>query len=304
VARLAGLLRSRRPGVVLAKVDYANIITALADRISGRATPLILGEESVQSAALARASHPELRRTALRWAYRRAATVTAPSPGVVADLITELALEDAGFSVIPNMIDVAAIERAAVEPARHAFSASPLPLLVAAGRLEPGKGQADLLAALERTRPANLLVLGSGADLEGLRRRAGELGVAERVAFTGYVANPHALISQADVFVSPSHSESFGNVIIEAMAAGAPVVSTRVPYGPETIITDGETGRFAQPRAPADLAAQVETLLADAAGARAMAGRARAAVRRYDVAVVVPQYEELLERRGRPRRGG
>lgn len=80
VARLAAVLRRRRPAAVLAKVDYTNILTALAGRVSGRSTPLILGEESVQSAALAGASHPRARRSALGWAYRRAAVVTAPSP--------------------------------------------------------------------------------------------------------------------------------------------------------------------------------------------------------------------------------
>jgi glycosyltransferase involved in cell wall biosynthesis len=299
VAQLAAVIRRRRPAVIFAKVDYTNIITAAAGRLSGTGAPLILGEESIQSVALAHAQHRRVRRAALRWSYRRAAVVTAPSPGVVTDLVAELALSDATFAVIPNMVDLRAIELAAAAPARHAFSERDLPLLVAAGRLAPGKGQADLLAALaliNRTRPTNLLVLSTGPDRQRLERLAGELGVAERVAFTGFVPNPFALMRQADAFVSPSHSESFGNVIVEAMAAGVPVVSTRVPHGPETIIVAGETGLFARAREPEDLAAQVESLLADPARARALAARARAAAARYDVNVVARRYEDLLQR--------
>lgn len=217
---------------------------------------------------------------------------------MVGDLVAELGIADATFAVIPNMVDLEAIDRSAREPARHRFSDGPLPLLVAAGRLLPAKGQADLLVAhelLSRTRPANLLVLGAGPDRRRLERLAGELGIAGRVAFTGFVANPYALMRQADVFVSPSHAESFGNVLVEAMAAGAPVVSTRVPCGPETIITDGVTGVFARARDPRDLAAKIDSLLADPAAARALAVRARGSIVQYDVDVVVGRYEELLD---------
>jgi glycosyltransferase involved in cell wall biosynthesis len=299
VARLAGVLRRRRPDVVLAKVDYTNIITALSQRLSGTATPLLLGEESVQSDALARASHARLRRAALRWSYQRSTAVTAPSPGVVSDLIAELDLEHSTFVVIPNMVDVRGIQWLASESIRHAFSDSRLPLLLATGRLSPDKGQADLLVALElinRTRPTNLVLAGTGPDRPRLEFLAAELGMAGRVSFAGFVSNPYALMRQADVFVSPSHAESFGNVIIEAMAAGVPVVSTRAPCGPETIITDGKDGILAAVRAPEDLAGKIESLLADPHAARAMAARAKVSVSRYDVAVVVELYADLLQR--------
>jgi glycosyltransferase involved in cell wall biosynthesis len=306
VARLAGVLRRRRPDVVLAKVDYTNIIAALGQRLSGTATPLLLGEESVQSDALARASHARLRRGALRWAYQQSSVVTAPSPGVVSDLIIELGFEPPAFAVIPNMVDIRGIEGRAGEPVGHAFSDSRLPLLLAMGRLSPEKGQADLLVALEllnRTRPTNLLLTGTGPDRPRLESLAARLGIAGRVAFTGYVSNPYALMRQADVFVSPSHAESFGNVIIEAMAAGVPVVSTRAPWGPETIITDGHDGILAAVRAPADLAARIGALLADPQAAQAMAARATVSVRRYDVTVVVGLYADLFERTADGARG-
>jgi glycosyltransferase involved in cell wall biosynthesis len=138
--------------------------------------------------------------------------------------------------------------------------------------------------------------VGAGPDRQRLERLARGLGIAEHVIFTGFVSNPFALMRRADVFVSASHAESFGNVIVEAMAAGVPVISTRVPSGPETIISDSETGIFANARDPTDLAAKIASVLSDRRAAQAMAARARAAVARYDVRVVVEQYEDLLER--------
>ena len=263
---------------------------------------MILGEESVQSAALAGASHPRVRRSALGWAYRRAAVVTAPSPGVVGDLVAELAIADATFAVIPNMVDLEAIERC-----RPGAGAPPVqrrpdcrcwwpPGGCSRPRARPTSWSAHEL--LSRTRPANLLVLGAGPDRRRLERLAGELGIAGRVAFTGFVANPYALMRQADVFVSPSHAESFGNVIVEAMAAGAPVVSTRVPCGPETIITDGVTGsspgRATRAISPPRSIPCSPTRRRPARSPSARQG----SIVQYDVDVVVGRYEDLLDAGG------
>jgi len=299
VIRLARLLRSSRPDVVLSKLDYTNCIAAAADAVARTRVPLVLGEETVQSDALEEMSHPAVRRWLLRRAYGRAAHVTAPSAGVVDELRSTFGIRGPHFAVIPNMVDLEAIARAAREPVSYPFEGSPLPLVVAVGRLAPGKGLADLLQARALSRDGvqwNLLVVGEGGDEDRLRRLAADLSVADHVAFTGFAANPFALIAQADVFVSPSHSESFGNVIIEAMAVGTPVVSTRLPHGPVTIVEDGRTGLFCNPRDPEDLAAKVRILLRDPDYARELARHARVDVARFDVSTVVPQYEELVYR--------
>lgn len=298
VVRLARLLRQTRPDVVIAKVDYANVVTAMASRLAGIRAPLVLGEESVQSHALRLMSYPKLRRALLRWSYRSAAHVTAPSAGVVADLEQNIGIRGPAFHVIPNMIDVAAITSAAARPTQHPFTRSRLPLAVTAGRLAPAKGQDDLVTAialLQGKRSCNLLVLGEGSERPRLERLTHELGIADRVAFTGFLANPFSVIAQADVFVSPSHWEAFGNVIIEAMAVGAPIVSTLVPAGPQHIVSDGENGIFARPRDPRDLADKIARVLEDSTRARALGARAREAAAGYDVRSVIKSYEWLLE---------
>jgi glycosyltransferase involved in cell wall biosynthesis len=298
VIRLAGILRRSSHDVVIAKVDYTNMLVSLAARLANVPVPLVLGEESVPSAAAREMSVPAVRHALLAWSYGRAACVTTPSPGVAADLRENFGVSDRALEVIPNMIDAWSIVDSARSAAAVPFADTASSLLVTAGRMQPAKGQADLLCALRlinQQRPCNLVVLGDGADRPRLEALSCELGMATRVSFPGFVANPFALMARADVFVSPSHFESFGNVIIEAMAVGVPVVSTRVPAGPEWLIADGETGVFARPRDPEDLAAKIMTLLDEPAKGRAMAERARAFSARYDVGKVMAHYEGLLE---------
>ncbi len=86
------------------------------------------------------------------------------------------------------------------------------------------------------------------------------------------------------------------------MALGTPVVSTRVPAGPEWLIADGETGIFARAGDPPDLAAKISAALADRALRRAISERASEYVRRFDVAFVVSAYASVLEAASTDRR--
>ncbi len=137
--------------------------------------------------------------------------------------------------VIPNIVDLGV------------FAAQPLPekkgegvVFVSAAHLGSGKGMDVLLqafAALERP-DATLCIMGDGTEAEALKKQAGELGVCDRVRFTGrYTREEFAkALSGADCFVLASRGETFGVVYVEAMAAGVPVIATRCG-GPEGFVT-------------------------------------------------------------------
>ncbi len=153
------------------------------------------------------------------------------------------------------------------------------PVLVAIGRLSHEKGHHVLLAALARLRdrPWRLVVAGDGIAGEQLRAQAAAAGIGDRIAWLGLQPDVRPLYSLATVFVLPSLSEGSPNVLLEAMAAGAPSVATAVGGVPETV-TDGETALVIPREDPAAMATAIARMLDDTALAARLgaAGRLRA----------------------------
>ena len=171
------------------------------------------------------------------------------------------------------------------------------------GRLAPQKGQRHLVAAmpmlLERVPTAHAVIAGGG-DLEPyLRELADDVGVAERVHVLGPRRDVPALMHALDAFAMPSIWEGFGIVLLEAMAAGKPVVASRVATIPEVVV-DGETGLLVPAGEAAALAEALASLALDPDLARRMgeAGRARLQ-RHFSVEKMVGDtellYRELVE---------
>lgn len=131
------------------------------------------------------------------------------------------------------------------------------------GTLKAQKNQALLLRAFARLpmKDARLMLVGSGALEDDLRRLAAELGVGERVVLAGFHADPAPFYATAELFVLPSNDEGFGNVLVEALSFGLPVVSTDCPSGPAEILENGRWGRLVPVGDEAALAkAMMETL--------------------------------------------
>jgi glycosyltransferase involved in cell wall biosynthesis len=173
------------------------------------------------------------------------------------------------------------------------------------GRLALQKGQRHLIAAmpllLERVPRAHAVIAGGG-DLEDyLRDLANEAGVAERVHVLGPRKDVPALMHAVDVFAMPSIWEGFGLVLLEAMAAGRPIVASRVATIPEVVV-DGETGLLVPAGDPVALADALARVADQPGLARALgeAGRERL-LQRFSIEKMVGDtellYRELLEER-------
>lgn len=156
------------------------------------------------------------------------------------------------------------------------------PLVGVVGRVEPWKGQdvAVRMLALLRVPDVRLVLIGqrrspTWPDFEDVvTTLARDLGVADRVLFTGHLDRASATLAGLDVLVSSSREEGFGLALVEAMAAGAPVVATRCG-GPEDIVDDGRTGLLVAPEDQHALAAAVERLLGSPPLAQRLATAAR-----------------------------
>ncbi len=170
-------------------------------------------------------------------------------------------------------------------------------LVVFAGRCEPAKGVYELLDAVSALRPAlpRLRVECAGdGDLGALAAHAARLGLGARVAMRGWIGpgERDALLARAGVFVLPSHAEGLPVSLLEAMAAGCPVIATPVGGVPD-LVRHGENGWLVPPRDARALAHALAAILRDPALAARLGAAARATVAQRHTA------ERAVERLGR-----
>ncbi len=177
--------------------------------------------------------------------------------------------------------------------------------LVTVGHLIARKRHADVLRALWLLRDAQpaveWVVVGDGPEREPLERLAAELGLAERVRFTGALPHARALeeARRGGVFVLPSVDEAFGVAYVEAMAGAVPAIGCRGEDGPEEIAAAGEGIRLVAPGDPEDLARELGALLEADDWRHELGAAARATVERaftWDACgrATVAAYEDAL----------
>lgn len=135
--------------------------------------------------------------------------------------------------------------------------------LLACGRLTKQKDYPTLFRAFARLSGPDLQlkILGDGDLRQSLMQISQDLGIADRVTFLGFQRDPFSHMRRADIFVLSSRWEGFGNVLVEAMAMGTPVVSTDCPHGPAEIIEDNQTGLLVPTESPEALAAALQRLI-------------------------------------------
>jgi L-malate glycosyltransferase len=143
---------------------------------------------------------------------------------------------------------------------------------------------------------AEFVIAGDGTCRQALEAQARELGIASRVTFLGHRDDVPELLSTMDLFVLPSRSEAFPNSIMEAMAAGLPVVASAVGGIPE-LVSEGRTGHLVRPGSPTALAEGLLRLLGDPERAEAFGREGRRTIERtYSYDRMVDQFESLYLR--------
>jgi glycosyltransferase involved in cell wall biosynthesis len=265
---LAGQLRLLRPQAVLAMGTQSNLAALWARALAGVDARVVLCECATLSVAASRSarrfrrSYPAL----VGRHYPAADGIVAVSEAVAGDLVATAHLPRAAITAIPNWVTTEILSAPLQAPDHPWLSGDACPVVLAVGRLHWQKDFATLIRAfalLCRHRPAHLVFLGEGAERARLEELAGALGVASKVHFAGFVSNPFAWMSRASVLAVASLSEGFGNVIVEALACGLPVVSTDCPGGPREILAGGRFGRLVPVGEAESLASALEQTIFD-----------------------------------------
>ncbi|MCL6533557.1 MAG: glycosyltransferase [Armatimonadetes bacterium] len=265
--RLIRYLRRRRPSALLSALDHANIIAILAQRIARTPTRVVVSVHSMTSVALKESPLARARWIPFlaRLLFPLADKIVAVSTGVAEDISQLYCLRGNQVEVIYNPVVTPDLLNLALQPLSHPwFAEGQPPVILGAGRLAAPKDFHTLIHAFARVRqqrPARLIILGEGEERPVLESLIRQLGIERDAALLGFVDNPFAYMKRAAVFVLSSRWEAFGNVLVEAMACGTPVVSTDCPYGPREILEGGKWGKLVPVGDPDKLAeALLETL--------------------------------------------
>jgi glycosyltransferase involved in cell wall biosynthesis len=266
---LARYLRREMPAVLFSHLDYVNIgalaARALA-RVNTRVVPIVHMTYS-QAQAHQRVRRARFVGTAMRWLYPRAARVVVVSQGAADDLVRSIGVPNRLIRVIYNPVITPRMKQLSQQPPSHPWLApgSP-PLILGIGRLTRQKDFATLLRAvaiLRKRRDCRLLILGEGEERPALERLVQELQLTEIVALPGFVENPYGYLGRCALFALSSAWEALPTVLIEALAAGASVVSTDCPSGPAEILHKGQFGRLVPVADSEALAQAMQAALAE-----------------------------------------
>lgn len=183
---------------------------------------------------------------AVRRYFNKADAVVAVSRGLADDLRDNWGVAPARIHVIYNpAFDDRCVEKSRVAVPHRWLSKKTLPVIIAAGRLHAVKGFDNLLHAFARLRArldSRLIILGEGPERRSLESLVGELRLCEDVSMPGHVPEVAPWFARADVFALSSRREGFANVLVEALAAGLPIVATRCPSGPDEVLDRGRWG--------------------------------------------------------------
>lgn len=245
---LVGYLRRRRPDALIAAMWPLTVVAPLAARIARFRGKVLVSEHAMishQYASRGPAHWLALRGSAFA-GYRLASARVGVSHGTCADVASLAGMAPDRFDVIHNPVRPASQPTPTDLRAADALWGTGGPRILTVGNLKAVKNHPLLLrafAALPRG-DARLMLLGRGDEEAALRALAGELGIADRVIFAGFHRDPAPFYATADLFVLSSDHEGFGNVIVEALSFGLPVVSTDCPSGPAEILQDGRFGRL------------------------------------------------------------
>ena len=287
--RVAARARHARADVVIGHELRANVVVLLAKVLTaGRLRAIV---QTHNEPATYRATGASARLLQMgRALYRLADGAVA-----VSDYLRRAHLEVFGGDpdrvvTIHNPMEIGRIAAAAHTPIGAPEGA---PFIVACGRLTAVKGFDDLIRAFALVRQRHrlrLVILGDGPDRAALLRTAREAGVEEEIDLPGFVANPFAWFGRARCFVLSSRSEGLANVLLEAMAAGAPIVSSRCG-GAEEVVEHGRTGLLYPPGDVEALARALGTVVEDPGRAGALALGARKRVQDFAEERILPRLE-------------
>jgi len=287
---LVKYLRNNKPDCLLSSLTGANVIAILAS-ILCKPKKLVLREANTISNLAGR--YPV---SLIKLLYRRADHVIAISKGVADDLCNHLKVPAEKTTVIYNPINIDYVRELSLQDPEHPwFSSSQCPpVILGCGRLTEQKDFSTLIKAFSlvlKKMDARLIILGEGSQRLALESLISSLGLLNTVSLPGFIKNPYCYMTRSHVFVLSSRWEGLGNVLIESLMLGTPVVSTDCPSGPAEILEDGKFGHLVPVNNAEEMAEAIIAVLENKGSRKALTKGSK-----FSLLNITSQYLELMNR--------
>ena len=286
--KLVGWLRRNRPAVLHSALPHNNVVALAAGLLTG--TCVTVAEHSLLRDKMRMDRGVARILPLMRWLYPKARAIVAASQAVANDILSVLGAPQSiavvGNPIVADGFDPDSLDRPGDMPSDGA------PVFIAIGRMAPIKDFPTLLRAFRHVldkQSAHLIVLGDGEERARLTALASQLGLGSNLILRGIVADPWPYIAHASALVVSSISEGFGNMVVEGMACGTQVVSTRCG-APVDLLRDGALGALVD---VGDAEALGNAMLA-ALEKPVPPAALRAAAAEFTVSAVATRYERAL----------
>jgi glycosyltransferase involved in cell wall biosynthesis len=295
IFRLCIILKKINPNIVISFMPYANLIAMISRILAPSGAKYILTFHNCLTRESEKEPFHQLKYFLYKKLFIRSNLIICVSKGVKNDLMSKLRIQsDQKMRVIYNPID---IDRIGFLKDNKLEDYASTKFILAVGRLEIQKGYEYLLKAyglIHSKIEEILIILGIGDEEQNLRELARQLGIQEKVVFLGFQENPYKYMKNASALVLSSLWEGFGNVIVEAMACGTPVISTDCPSGPNEIIDNGVNGILVPIADENSLANAIIDLLRNQKLRVAIIDAARKRAEDFRAENIIKRYEELI----------
>lgn len=301
---LIRIARETRCSIMLGMLHYGAIIAGLCRPLSAFRLRTIASPRTPSVAGIR--FHVGEESEARRWRRmvamfcRMSSRILVASEGLRRECVDVFSAAPGKVRVVPNCVsdDLLVAAQTVVPRIREVATEHSPWMIVSSGRLAPEKDFPTLiraLALLKGRMPVRLMLIGDGPERASLEALARDLDVDDRVTFVGFMPEPDKVVVQADLFVHTALFEGFGNVLLETMACGVPLVATDCDFGPREIVVDGVTGRLVPPINPPALAEGIESMLKDPDLRRACAIAAAQALHKYSALTMAMGYLAVID---------
>jgi glycosyltransferase involved in cell wall biosynthesis len=294
LVQLCRYIQTENPSYLISLLDRINIC-GIAKKLCRSRTKIVVTIHSNTSEEFSseKGFLTFLKPIFMRISYNLANAVVAVSQGSARDVSNLLGWQSGRVHVINNpVISPEQIEKYN-EAVEHSWFNEEIPIFLSIGRLEDVKDFSNLIRAFSLVRSqkkSRLVILGEGSLRDSLTKLIHQLKLEEDIDLHGFEENPYKYIFRCSTFVMSSKYEGFGNVLVEALSLGKPIVSTNCPNGPAEVLKDGLYGKLVAVGDPHSLADEMLNSLTSEVDVNSLKSRAS----EFSTNLISDQYINLL----------